>query len=119
MRKAVFAALLVLMSKVGYGQTQALPLLVTNVFGVSASWPGECAAGVLDNRSQIQRQNDYHSAFVTSASGSWSVAINYSDTSCSGPWTTFGSTSQINQATSIPIAYGNGYHPFIDRKSVV
>jgi hypothetical protein len=57
--------------------------------------------------------NNYWATSVTSGTGSWTVALNYSDTSCTGPWTTFGSASQITQASNPAIAYGTGYHQFI------
>jgi len=113
MKKLLFT--IALLSNLGRlsAQTQAQPLLVTNIFGINSSWPGECSAGVIDNRSQVSRQNDYHAVSVATGSGNWTVAINFSDTACTGPWSSFGSTSSINQAAAVPIAFGIGNHQFI------
>ncbi len=103
---------LMLMSNIGHSQTSQSPLLVTRIPGITSSWAGECAAGVIDNRSQVSRQNDYHS-FSATGSGSWTVTMQFSDVSCSGPWSSFGSQASITQASNPPIGYGNGYHSFI------
>lgn len=95
-------------------QTSPTPLEVTRIFNVTSAWPGECGANAVDNRSVFARQNDYHGVLVTSASGIWSVSLSYSDTSCSGPWTTFGAGSTLNQGTTPPlVAFGFGNHSFI------
>jgi hypothetical protein len=97
----------------GQGVTRSTPLQVTRIYNITSTWAGECGAGVIDNRSLVAgRTNNYHSVYAT-GSGSWTVAINYSDTSCSGSWTSFGSTSSISQASNPPIAYANGNHSFI------
>lgn len=97
-------------AQAAYGKRQ--PLYVTTITGITSAWPGECAAGVLDNRSTASRQLDYIGIFAT-GSPSWTVALNYSDSSCSGPWTSFGSAASISDASAVPVAYGFGYHPFV------
>jgi hypothetical protein len=103
-----------ILSNLGYGQSkQKVALGITSITGITSSWPGECAAGVIDNRSVVARYNYYHSLLMTTSSGNWTAALNYSDTSCAGPWTTFGSSSSISQASNPAIAIGLGYHPYI------
>jgi hypothetical protein len=114
MRKYTLLLLLAL-SNVGllFGQSTQNSVLETVIYGIGSSWPGECGPGVVSNVSEISRQNYYHSVGVVFGSGSWTVALNYSTTSCSGPWTSFGTGSSITQASSPPIAYGYGNYPFI------
>jgi hypothetical protein len=88
------------------GQTSPVGLLVTQISGITSSWAGECGANTVDNRSAYLRQNIYHS-IAAQGTGSWSVTIQYSNISCSGSWTSYGSTATINQASSVPIAYAN------------
>lgn len=94
-----------------------VPLQLTQIPGITSSWAGEgtagCSAGVIDNRSSVSRQNNYHSLQLSSATGTWSAAINYSDTSCSGPWSSFGSTATMSQASNPSVAFGNGYHLWV------
>jgi len=114
MRKLVILSIIAV-SNVGLlAQSIQRSVTETVVYGVSSSWAGECAAGVVSNLSAISRSNYYHSFGVTSGSGSWSVSLNYSDVSCTaGPWTSFGTGSSINQASSPPIAFGYGNHKYI------
>lgn len=93
-------------------QTTPTPLYVVRIFNVSSVWAGECATDVIDNRSQYTRQSDYHS-YLATGTGTWTVTLQYSDTSCAGPFTSFGSAGVITQASNPAIGYGNGYHPFI------
>ena len=102
-------------ASVAAGQTTPQGLLITRIYGITSATPSECAGGsngAIDNRSQYTRTNNYHSIFATGA-GSWTVALNFSDVSCSGPWTSFGSQASITQLSNPPIAYGNGYHAYI------
>ena len=95
------------------GQTSQQSLMLTRIYGITGSWASpECGTNGINNSSAVSRHNNYHSIYATGA-GSWTVAINYSDTSCSGPWTSFGSASTMTQASNPPIAYANGYHPYI------
>ena len=109
-------AALILMVLSNIGRAQAVgnqaALIVTRIYGVTSSWPGECGPGALDNRSPGTRNLNYH-AVAASGSGTWTVTIEYSDTSCTGPWTMFGTAAQIDQTSTVPIASGFGYHPFI------
>lgn len=93
----------------------AAPLMVTSVTGLTSATIRDCspAISVIDNRSTISRVNTYHS-FAISGSGTWTVAMNYSDSSCTGPWTSFGASSEITNGSPLPwIGYGNGYHAYI------
>lgn len=110
MRKAYLG---VLAAVALHAQSPKASLLITTIPNINSKWPGECSAKALDNRSTFLRNNNYHAITLTSGSGSWTAAINFSDTSCAGPWTSFGSASSITQASNPPIAYGNGNHPFI------
>ena len=104
---------LFLLSNVGLlAQSSQQSLLITRIYGIQAGWAGECAAGVISNVSAVSRHNNYHSIYAT-GSGAWTVAMNFSDVSCAGPWTTFGAQSAITQVSNPPIAYANGYHPYI------
>lgn len=115
MRKLVLLALLAASSAGLLAQSVQVPVMQTVIPGIGASWAGEVSGcpGVVANASSISRSNYYHSVGVTSASGTWSVALNYSDVSCLGPWVSFGSASQITQASNPSIAYGNGNHRYI------
>lgn len=95
-----------------WGQSLQAPLLVTTINGISSSWPGECGPNVIDNRSSVSRQNTYHSV-SSQGSGSWSVTLQFSNTACSGPWSSYGSQAAITQATNPPVAYAfdNPYTP--------
>jgi hypothetical protein len=67
---------------------------------------------VVDNRSTYSRSNNFHTLYAT-GSGTWAVSMSYSDTACTGPWTPFGSPTQITQASAVAVIAGIGYHPFI------
>jgi hypothetical protein len=75
----------------------------------------------IDNRSTTPGfgLNNYH-AFIASGPGSWSAQMQYSETSCAGPWTSYGANGFINQASNPPIGYGNDgfnvYHKFLSRR---
>ncbi len=116
MRKLALISLLAA-SHVGllFAQSVQQAVLQTVIYGISSSWAGEIPGcpGVVSNVSAISRSNYYHSVGVVSGSGTWTVALNYSDVSCSGPWTSYGTASQITQSSSPPIAYGNGNHKYI------
>lgn len=95
-----------------FAQSAQQPLMVTRIYNITSTWVGECGAGTVDNRSAVSRQNNYH-AFAATGAGTWSVTIQYSDTSCSGPWTSFGAQAVVTQASNPNIGFGNGYHLFI------
>ncbi len=88
-----------------FSQTAPSALLVTTIPGITSSWAGECGPGVVDNRSVFTRQNLYHSVSA-SGTGTWSVTLQYSNTSCSGPWSAYGFGATINQGSSPEIAVG-------------
>ena len=113
MRKLVLL-LLIAGSNVGLlAQSVQQAVVETVIPGIGSSWHGECAAGVVNNSSPFSRNNFYHSFGVTSSLGTWSVALNYSDVSCTaGPWTSFGTGSSINQTSSPAIAFGYGNHKY-------
>lgn len=115
MRKIVrLAAAVLLLSNIGLSQIGLkVPLTLTQIPGISSSWAGECGPNAIDNTSPVSRQNTYSAISVASASGTWTVGINFSDVSCTGPSTSFGGTSQITQASNPAIAYGLGYHAYI------
>ena len=94
-------------------QTTQQPLLVTHIYGITSAWIGEGGCpGVVNNTSAVSRQNDFSAIYVTGA-GSWTAALNFSDISCGGPWTSYGSAASITQGSPTPIAYGYGYHKYI------
>jgi len=101
------AFLVLLLNGVALAQSPQAPVLVTTISGISSSWPGEGpgCAGTVNNQSQASRANWYHSFAVTNASGNWSVTLQYSDTSCTGPFTPYSGTGTITQASGIPIAF--------------
>lgn len=86
------------------GQTTPSSLLVTNINNITSTWAGECGAGTVDNRSFFTRQNLYHSVYAI-GSGTWSVTIQYSNTACNAPWTSYGGQATINQASNPPVAF--------------
>jgi len=110
MNKAIPLALLAVLS--AFGQTSPTGLMVTSIPGLTSSWAGECGANTLDNRSAFLRQNIYHSV-AAQGTGTWSVTIQYSNTSCSGPWSSYGSAATINQASNpaIALAYDGPFSP--------
>ena len=77
-----------------------------NMVGVFISNPVN--GTIIDNRSQFQRQSNYHSyrAYGTST---WSVDMQWADGTPSS-WTSYGSTAQVNQA-SPPSGIGFGLDP--------
>jgi len=89
------------------------PVTATRILNITSATIIDCGTiPAYDNRSQFQRQDDSFSYSAT-GSGSWSVTLQYSDSSCSGPWTSFGSTGVVTQASGSPIGFGYGYHPFV------
>jgi parallel beta-helix repeat protein len=113
MRKLIIMACLC--AGVARSQTTPSSLLITRIFNITTTWPGECAAGVIDNRSMFTRQNNYHSFFAT-GTGTWSVTMEFSDASCAGPFSSYGATAVVNQTSNPAIGYGNdgvSYHQFV------
>jgi hypothetical protein len=71
------------------------------------------SAQVIDNRSSFTRQNNMHT-FCATGTGTWSVQLQYSDSSISGPWSNFtGGLSQVTNTSTLCIGGGYGYHEFI------
>lgn len=96
------AGCLLVFCSVAFGQPEPVPLRVTRILGISTTT-------VVDNRNAVTRQNDMHT-FCATGSGTWSVKIQYSNTSSSGPWTDFPNTfSTVSDASSActGLAYGN------------
>lgn len=107
------------------GQTPQQTLTVVTFSNVTASslldgcdlTPNPC----IDNRSQFLKQSSTSSyRAISSGVGSWSVDMQWADNSPAGPWTSFGSTAQVTQASASGIGYGIGpssiqkpYHDYI------
>jgi hypothetical protein len=91
--------LLLLLPGIALAQLQPTPLEVRRIYAINSS------TTCIDNRS-INYQNNYHS-FIAVGTGSWSVQMQYSNTSCAGPWTSYGSAALVNQSSNPPIGYGN------------
>src|SRR5581483_5035443 len=94
----------ILLASSAMAQTTPQSLLITVIPGINSAWAGECAAGVIDNRSQFTRQNTYH-AIAAQGTGNWSVTLQFSNTSCAGPWSSYTGAATINQASNPAIAY--------------
>lgn len=101
----------ILSSSAVNAQVTPQPLMVVRIRGIGPTWAGECAAGVIDNRSSATRQNNFHTLYAT-GSGTWNVALQYSDTACSGPWVSFGVPSSITNTSAAPVITGVGYHAY-------
>ena len=103
MRAIVLAAVL---SIAAFGQSTKQPIQATTIAGISSSWAGEGTGcpGTINNLSAVSRGNWYHSV-VASGSGSWSVTIRYSNTSCTGPWSSYGAAATITQASNPAVAF--------------
>lgn len=96
------AGYLLVFCSVAWAQPEPVPLRVTRVLGISTTT-------VIDNRNAVTRQNDMHT-FCATGSGTWSVKIQYSNTSSSGPWSDFTnaiSTVSDASAACTGLAYGN------------
>ncbi|NJL71929.1 MAG: hypothetical protein HC888_10135 [Candidatus Competibacteraceae bacterium] len=67
----------------------------------------------VDNRSQATRYADYY-GFCATGTGTWSVTIQFSDVSISGPWSSFsvGGLTVTNASTSC-YGFASGYHAFL------
>ena len=87
------------------------PLGVLRVYGITS------ANQYIDQR-PINRQANYHS-FCATGSGSWSVQMEYSDTSNAGPWTSFGTSGAVNNTSSSCVGNAIGYHNFIRLNTTV
>lgn len=77
------------------------PLQVRRIFNITSGPPTIC----IDNRSAAIAQMNYHS-FIATGSGTWSVQIQYSQTGCNGPWTSYGGLGLVTQATANGIGFG-------------
>ena len=97
---------LIFLASLAFSQSTKQSVQVTRIDGITSSWPGEGTgcAGTIDNRSAVSRRNWYHS-LVASGTGSWSVVIQYSNTSCTGPWFSYGSSATINQSSNPSVAF--------------
>src|SRR6266705_1379609 len=78
-------------------QTTQQPALFTRIAGIQSSWAGECSAGVVDNTSALSRKNVAH-LVTASGTGTWSVAITFSNSTCTGSYSAYLSTATITQA---------------------
>jgi hypothetical protein len=93
-----------------FSQTSPTPLEVTRYYAVTNGT-------VLDNRSQWIRQNNFHSA-CASGTGTWSATLQFSDTSATGPWSSYGATGSTDNTSSSCVLYGvdgraGQYHKWI------
>ncbi len=86
-----------------FQSTQA-PILQTMIQGIGPTWAGECAPGVIDNTSAVSRMNVTH-LLHASGTGTWSAAMTYSNSSCSGPFSAYVSTATVNQGSGVPVAW--------------
>lgn len=87
-------------------QTIPQPLQVVRVYNVTS------ASQVFDNRSTAAMGCNYFSYYVNSNVGAYTIQLEYSDVSRTGPWTPF-PTSQITNTSFVPIGVGNGYHNWV------
>ena len=87
-------------------QTIPQPLQVVRVYNVTS------ASQVFDNRSTAAMGCNYFSYYVNSNVGAYTIQLEYSDVSRTGPWTPF-PTSQITNTSFVPIGVGNGYHSWV------
>jgi hypothetical protein len=86
---------------------QPTPLQYTAINGITSN-------AAIDNRSETTRRNDYHGFCVTGFSPTYSVQIQYSDSSNTGPWTNFSDlASLVQNGAATCYGYGIGYHPWI------
>jgi hypothetical protein len=100
-------ALLLLLALPAMSQIVPTAVQATRVSNITS------AATVLDNRSTYLQLNDFHT-FNVSGSGTWSVQIQYSDTSATGPWTNFPESAALVTNTTVPPSgSGTGYHAWI------
>lgn len=88
-----------------WGQTVPSALLVVRQYNITS------ASQYIDNRPN-SRQSNSHS-FCATGSGTWSMRLEYSDTSASGPYTSLGSSATVTNTSTNCIGFGLGYHAFI------
>lgn len=103
-----FIVLSAIVSLHSYAQTTPTPLQVTRYYNITNGF-------VIDNRSEWIRQNTYHS-FCATGTGTWSVTMQWSDTSSSGPWNSYGPSATVDNTSGSCIGYGNDgatYHKWI------
>lgn len=104
-------AIMLLFSASAFAQ-QTVPLQLRRIFNITTGPPTGC----IDNRSSSVAQMNYHS-FIATGTGTWSVQMQYSDTACTGPWTSYGSLGLVDQATTNGIGIGqdgkDNYHLFL------
>lgn len=107
MRSTANVLIMIAISFVLGAQSNRQPLTYASVSNITST------STVIDNRSTFTRLSDYH-GFCATGTGTWSAAIQYSDVSRDGPWTTFaqGSTA-VNNASANCYGYGLGYKPYI------
>ena len=102
----------VLAAGAAMAQTTPQSVLATRIYGIGPTTNIDCGVGCINNQSAYTRQNNSHSVSAT-GTGNWTVSLQYSDTSATGPWYSFGSQAIITQASNPAVAYGYGYHPYI------
>ena len=107
MRPSIIAILLLTQGL--FAQSTKQPMQLTTIAGISSSWAGEGTGcpNVVNNLSSVSRRNVYHSLWMVSGTGSWTAKLQYSDTSCTGPWTDYAGFASIDQTSSPAIAYAN------------
>lgn len=86
-------------------------LQVRHIANISGS-----SSTCIDNRSYAYGQMNIHT-FTATGTGTWSAQMQWSNTSCLGPWTSYGSLGLVNQASSPAIGFGfdgrSAYHKFL------
>ncbi len=86
-------------------QTDPVPLRVTRFANLGHNVP-------IDNRSPAVRLNNMHT-FCATGTGTWSVALEYSDSSSTGPWVAFGGAGTVANTATDCIGVAFGYHPWL------
>jgi hypothetical protein len=89
-------------------QTPPSPLEVVHYYNITNGF-------TIDNRSSSIRQVNYHN-FCATGTGTWSVVMEWSDVSATGPWSSYGSTATVDNTSGSCIGYGNdgrSYHQFL------
>jgi hypothetical protein len=103
------AVIALLLASSPWGRSQAVPptpVRLTSFFNLTASQS-------IDNRSITTRHNNIHLIHAT-GSGVWSVTLQFSDVSASGPWTNFSDpAATVTSFSPTSNGGGFGYHDYI------
>ena len=111
--RLTFIAVVVL--RVLLGQNIKQPLFVLNYTGLTiVSNPESIGTLTFDDSSTTARNDGFYSIQVTAGSGNWTATLQWSDTAVTGPWSSFGTSGQITQASATPLASGIGHHHWIN-----